>query len=73
MIHHVQRDRVSISTAIVNLPQFFDYFEETAMLFLHLLMVASALFCLSSGDKLFHRFEDLVHPPHMFVEEMLGI
>jgi hypothetical protein len=40
-------------------------------LFLHFLVMAAALFCLSWPHKDRHRLEDLVHPPHEFVEKMM--
>lgn len=43
------------------------------MLFLHLLMMASALLCFSGADKFFHSLEDLVRPPQVLIEEMLTI
>jgi len=40
---------------------------------LHLLVMTSTLLSLSRVDKLLHGLEDLIHPPHVFINEMLRI
>ena len=43
------------------------------MLFLHLLMVASALLGFSGLNELFHSLEYFVHSPHVLVQEVLTV
>ena len=51
--------------------QFLENFGKTAMLFLHFLMVASALFSFPRSNEFFHSLEDFVHPSHVFIDEMM--
>ena len=46
---------------------------ERTVFFFHFLMVASTLLCLSSSDEDGYRLEDLVHPPHVLVNEVRAI
>jgi hypothetical protein len=57
----------------VSLAEFFEYIRETAMLLLHLLVVAPALFCFSGRDKLLHCLKNFVHAPHVFVEKVARV
>jgi len=70
---HILKDHIGITRSIVSGSEFFKYFHETAMLFLHFLMVASALFCLACIHKFFHCLEDFIHPAHVFVDKMGGV
>ena len=54
-------------------PKLFDYPLESTMLLLHLLVMTSALFGLSSFNESFHDGEDFVHSSEVFVEEMVGM
>jgi len=45
----------------------FDYTWESQMLFLHFLVVATALFGLSCADESLHNFENFVHSAHLAV------
>jgi len=46
---------------------------EVDVFFLHLLVVASALFCLPGSDKKFHSLEYFVSPTHMTVDKVLVV
>ena len=41
--------------------------------FLHFLVVAATLFCLSAGDEGCHIFEDLIRPSEMFEDEVATV
>jgi hypothetical protein len=47
-----------------------DNGDKVVIFFLHFLMVASALFCLTSANEGFHCLEDLIHASHMTIDEM---
>ena len=70
---HIEQQRFRITGPIVRGPQFFEYFVETAMLLLHLLVVAATLLCLSCADELLHSFEDFVGASHVAVEEVAAV
>ena len=70
---HILEDRFGIAWSVVSVSELFEYFDETAVLFLHFLMVTSALFCLAWIHEFFHRLEDFVHPPHVLVDKMSGV
>ena len=51
----------------------FENIQEAAILFLHFLVMASALFSFTRNDKSFHSFEDLVHSSHMLIDKVVGV
>ena len=46
---------------------------EVDVFFLHLLVMASALFGLSGANEYFHDFENLVGPAHVAIDEVLVV
>ena len=68
---HIFKNHISIPSSVVTQSQSFKNIRETAVLFLHLLMVAPTLLCFPTYDKLLHCFEDFVHPSHVLVEKMV--
>ena len=67
---HIFKNCIGITTSIVSFPESFENLWKTAMLFFHLLVVTPALLSFPRQDKLLHGFEDFVHSPHLFVQEM---
>jgi hypothetical protein len=57
----------------VSLSESFQNVGETAVFFLHFLVVASALLGFSGLNELFHSFEYFVHSPHVLVQEVLTV
>lgn len=47
--------------------------NEVVIFFFHLLMMASALFCLSGSDEGLHCLKNLVHPPHMSIHKVFVV
>jgi hypothetical protein len=46
---------------------------NAVILFFHFLVVTAALLCLPGPHKGCHCLENLVHPAHMFVQEMIVV
>ena len=65
--------RSSVERRIVDFSQIADDRNKVQVLFLHLLMMTTTLFCLPGSDKNLHRFEDFVCPPHVSIHEMLVV
>lgn len=59
-----------IFRAVVLLPEVADNGDKVVIFFFHFLVMASALFCLPRANKDFHCLEDLIHAPHMAINEM---
>lgn len=70
---HILADGLRVTSTVVGLSESLQNVGETAVLLLHLLMVAPALLGLSGLDELFHGLEYLVHPPHVLVQEVLAV
>ena len=48
-------------------------FGNAVILFFHFLVVTAALLCFPSPHKGCHCLENLVHPAHVFVQEMIVV
>jgi len=70
---HILANSLRITDTIVHFSESFQNVGETAVFFLHLLMVAPALLSFPSLNEFFHGLENLVHSPHMFVKEVLTV
>jgi hypothetical protein len=63
-------DRLCVFSTIVLSPEAQEDSAKGVIFFFYLLVVTATLLCLSGFDKQSHSFENLVHPPHVFVHEV---
>ena len=59
--------------SIVTFPQAFENGWKVLILFFHLLMMTTTLFCLSGANELFHSFEDFIGSSEMALDKMFVV
>ena len=67
------QDRCGVKSVIVLFSEVYENVGEVDVLFLHLLMMASALFGLPRTNKYLHCLENLIGSSHVTVDEVLVV